>query len=123
MNIEVANSKNITSAECINCQLCVLACPKEGCRESNQATKALKPYLALTLVISIFIGDILISKSVGIYNTIPEPITVSAVLTADEIRGYMPLIQVSNGLKIDIKELYKRLAFLKMYQKKQSLKK
>lgn len=109
MNIDVAKSNHITSSECINCQLCVLSCPKEGCLEARQASKTLKPAFALTLVIVIFFSGILISKSVGIYNTLPEPIPASKTISIDEIKGYMTLKEVANGLKIDIKDLYKKL--------------
>lgn len=109
MNIDVAKWNNITSSECINCQLCVLSCPKEDCLETRQATKTLKPAFALTLVIMIFFSGVILSKSVGIYNTLPEPIPASKTISIDEIRGYMTLKEVANGLKIDIKDLYIKL--------------
>ncbi|GIM29983.1 4Fe-4S ferredoxin [Clostridium polyendosporum] len=109
MNIDVANSNQITSAECINCQLCVLSCPKDGCLENRQVTKSLKPALTITMVIVLFFSGILISESLGIYNTLPAPIPANQTITADEIKGYMTLKEVANGLKVDIKELYEKL--------------
>jgi ferredoxin len=109
MNIDVANSNSITSAECINCQLCILSCPKAGCLETKQASKTLKPSFVLTLVIVIFFSGILLSKSIGIYTTLPEPIPASMTISIDEIRGYMTLKEVANGLKIDIRDLYEKL--------------
>lgn len=109
MNIDVAKSNSITSSECINCQLCVLSCPKEDCLKHKQFTKTLKPSFVLGLVILVFFSGILISKSVGIYNTLPASIPVGKTISVDEVRGYMTLNEVANGLKIDIKELYKKL--------------
>ncbi len=109
MNIDVANSKHITSSECINCQLCILSCPKKGCLETRQAKKPLSSSFVMTLVIVIFFSGIMISKSVGIYNTVPEPIPAGKTISIDEIRGYMTLKEVANGLKIDLKDLYKKL--------------
>lgn len=109
MNIDVAKNTNVTSAECINCQLCVLSCPKEGCLETRQASKKLRPALVLTFVIVIFFGGLFFSKFIGIYNTLPEPIPVNKTISIDEIRGYMTLMEVADGLKIDIKDLYEKL--------------
>lgn len=109
MNIDVAKTTKVTSAECINCQLCVLSCPKEGCLETKQASKKLKPAAVLSLVIVLFIGGIAISKTIGIYNTLPEPISASTTISVDEIKGYMTLKEVAGALKMDIKDLYKKL--------------
>lgn len=107
MNIDIAGSNQITSSECINCQLCVLSCPKEGCLQSKQAGKVLKPAVAITIVITLFFGGVLLSKAVGIFSTLPAPITASSTITVEDIKGYMTLKEVSIGLKIDAKELYK----------------
>jgi len=109
MNIDVAKSNNITSSECINCQLCVLSCPKEDCLKTKQFTKTLKPSFTLGLVILVFLSGILISKSVGIYNILPESIPAGKTISVDDVRGYMTLNEVANGLKIDIKKLYEKL--------------
>lgn len=109
MNIDVAKESSITSAECINCQLCLLSCPKEGCMENKYYSNKLKPALVLTLVLAIFFGGVLVSKSLGIYTTLPGSIPASQTISIDEIRGYMTLREVANGLNIDIKELYIRL--------------
>lgn len=109
MNIDVAKSKEITSMECIDCQLCSLSCPKEGCIEIVQFKKTLKPSLAITMVILIFFSGILLSKSLGIYSTLPAAIPVGTTINVDDIKGYMTLKEVASGLKIDIKELYKKL--------------
>jgi polyferredoxin len=109
MNIDVANSKNITSMECIDCQICVLSCPQEGCIETIQFKRKLKPSLVITMVIVIFFSSILVSKSIGIYNTLPEAIPAGTTISVDDIKGYMTLKEVANGLKINIKDLYKKL--------------
>lgn len=109
MNIDVANSKKITSMECIDCQLCVLSCPQEGCIETKHFKRTIKPSFVITMVIVLFFSGILISKAIGIYNMLPEPIPASKTISIDEIRGYMTLKEVASGLKIDIKELYEKL--------------
>lgn len=113
MNIDVANSNEITSAECINCHMCVLSCPKDGCLETRQFKRTLKPTLVITMVIVIFFSGILVSKSIGIYNTLPEPIPASTTINVEEIKGYMTLKEVATGLKIDIKDLYEKLGIPK----------
>lgn len=122
MNIDVAGSNKITTAECINCQLCVLSCPKEGALTVRQSKKSLKPSLAIASVIIIFFGGIFVSKAFGIYNTLPAPISASTTIDADEIKGYMTLEQVSEALKLDIKELYKVLEIPENVPKETKLK-
>lgn len=109
MNIDVANSKNITSMECIDCQICVLSCPQEGCIETKHFKRTLKPAFVISMVMVLFFSGILFSKSLGIYNTLPDAIPASKTISIDEIKGYMTLKEVANGLKIDVKDLYQKL--------------
>lgn len=115
VNIDVAHSKQITSAECINCLTCILSCPKAGAIEIREAKKTLSPAITIALVMAIFFGGILVSKAAGLYQTLPQPLTQGqlvqpgGVINVDEIKGYMTLKEVSEFINMDIKEVYKNL--------------
>lgn len=109
VNIDVSHSKFVTSFECISCQRCVTSCPKSGALQFKFGKKAMQPLTIIIIVVSLFFGGILLSKSIGVYQTIPKPITSETTISIDEIKGYMTIKDVSNATKIDIKELYKKL--------------
>lgn len=109
MNIDIASTKQIISTECINCQICVLSCPKDSCLQIKHGKKNTNPILAATMAFMIFFGGIFISKSTGTYNTLPEALPAEKTIPVDEIRGYMTLKEVSERTKIDLKALYKKL--------------
>lgn len=109
VNLKVSEMKIVKSAECINCQSCVLSCPKKDTLQYKVFGKNIKPLYVIILVVTIFFGGITIAKVVNIYNVTPAPITSSTVLTAEEIKGYMTIEQVSTSFKIDLSDLYKKL--------------
>jgi len=109
VNIKVSELKEIKSAECINCQKCILSCPKNNTLEFKIHNKGIKPVFIFLFVFLIFFGGIGITKLAGLYEVLPPPITSETKITAEEIKGYMTLEDLSNGLKIDLEEVYKKL--------------
>lgn len=109
VNIDVAHNKQITSAECISCNICVLSCPKSGALEIKQGKKTIRPIVVMVLVMAIFFGGVLISKAIGVFTVLPQPITAGKTISVEQIRGYMTLKEISSSMKIDIKELYTKL--------------
>ena len=109
VNIDVAHLDKVTSAECLGCQKCVLSCPNNDALEYKTFGKKLKPLVVISLVIVIFFGGILISKSAGLYTLLPQKITEGTKLNVDDIKGYMTLKDLSKGTGIEIKKLYEKL--------------
>jgi polyferredoxin len=109
VNIKVSELKEIKSAECIDCQNCILSCPKNNTLEFKVKNKSIKPAFVALIVFLIFFGGIGIANLMGIYEIIPPPITSETKMTAEEIKGYMTIEEVSVGLKIDLNEVYKKL--------------
>ncbi len=109
VNINVAECDKVTSAECIGCQTCVLSCPKKDALQYNTSGKVIRPLTVILLVISIFCGGLLISKSVGLFDVLPKAITSETKLSVEELKGYMTIREVSIGTGIKIEDLYKKL--------------
>ncbi|EYE88881.1 4Fe-4S ferredoxin [Fervidicella metallireducens AeB] len=109
VNINVSELSEINSSECINCNLCMIACPSDKVLDIKTAGKSVKPLTNIILVISIFLGGIMITKATGLYEVTPPKITASTRITADEIKGYMTLEEISVAFKIELNELYERL--------------
>lgn len=109
VNIKVSEVKEVTSAECINCQSCVTVCPKNNAIEFKLRNKSVKPISILVLVVLLFFGGIGTTKLIGIYQTTPAKITSETKITAEEIKGYMTLQELSLGLKMNLNDLYKKL--------------
>lgn len=109
VNIKVAEISEVTSFECINCNKCVLSCPKKGALEVKTIGKTIKPLTIIIIVFCIFFGGLLITNITGIYQTTPEKITYETKLTPEEIKGYMTLEELSIGFNINLDELYKKL--------------
>lgn len=108
VNIDVANLDKVTSTECLSCQSCVLSCPKKGALEYKTLGKSVKPLTVIILVVVIFFGGLLASKSVGLFDVLPKPVTTDTKLSVEKIKGYMTLKDVSTGTGIEIKDLYKK---------------
>ncbi len=109
VNIKVSELKEIKSAECIDCQKCILSCPKNNTLEFKVRKKSIKPAVVMVLVFVIFFGGIGITKIIGLFEVLPAPITSETKISAEQIKGYMTLEDLSNGLKIDLEEVYEKL--------------
>lgn len=122
MNIKVSEIKEITSSECISCQKCINSCPKKDTLQYKIANKKVKPIFVISSAVLIFLLLIGSAKVLGLYRITPEPITSESNLTADDLKGYMTLEEVSNGLKISLDEVYQKLNLPKSISKDTKLK-
>ena len=109
VHIKVSELKEIKFSECINCQKCILSCPKNNTLEFKIKNKSVKPIFILIIVFLIFFGGIGITKVTGLFEVLPPPIISETKINPEEIKGYMTIEEVSVGLKIDINEVYKKL--------------
>jgi len=110
MNIDVANIHKVTTVECISCQSCVISCPINGALEYKTGKKTIKTLALIILVVGLFFTGVFISKSTEIFQILPQKLTGESNLNTEEIKGYMSIKEVSIGTKIELKEVYKKLA-------------
>ena len=108
MNIDVQHSLKVTTAECINCQICVLSCPKPGALESQEAHRIIKPLTVIVLVMVVFFGAIFASQAAGIYQLTPAPLKAGESINFDEVKGYMSIKEAAESIKIDLKVFYEK---------------
>jgi polyferredoxin len=106
VNIDVANEKQVKTAECISCQTCVLSCPKDGTLELKEGKKALKPIIAIVLVLVLYFVPIVVSKATGNYKVLPDKPKAGETIKAYEIKGYMSIKEASELTKTELKEFY-----------------
>lgn len=109
VNIDVATSKEVKSAECISCQTCVLNCPKAGALEIKEGNKTVKPFLVIVMVLALFFVPIFISQAFGVYNLLPKKIAAGQTIGLSEIKGFMSIEEVAKDTGIEIKDVYKKL--------------
>lgn len=122
VNIKVSDIKEVNSAECISCQKCILSCPKNNTLQFKVKNKSIKPLYVILLVVLLFFGTIGTAKLAGIYQDTPKKITSETKLVPEEIKGYMTLEEVSQGLNIGLDDLYKKLNIPKSVPKNTKLK-
>ncbi len=69
MNIDVANSTTVKSAECIDCGICVDVCPdSKKYIGFSFFGKKVNPIIVVIVTVGVFFGTILVLKSVGLYT-------------------------------------------------------
>lgn len=107
VNIDVQHSKEVKSAECINCQSCVLSCPKAGALTLKEGKKTIKPAVVIVLVAALFFGSILVFQALGMYKLLPDKLAEGESIPVEEIKGYMTIKDASDATKIEIHEFYK----------------
>lgn len=107
MNIDVQNTKEVKSAECINCQTCVLNCPKAGALNNKIGNKALKPIVVIGLVMALFFGSIFALQAAGVYKLLPDKLKAGESISYEEIKGYMTIKEAAEATKKELKEFYK----------------
>ncbi|MBN1501524.1 MAG: 4Fe-4S binding protein [Spirochaetes bacterium] len=108
VNIDVQHGKDVKSAECIDCQLCVLDCPKAGALEIKEGRKIIKPVTAIVLVMGVFFGSIWISQAAGIY-TFSTKVEAGAGMALRDVVGSMTIQEVSDAANIELKEVYEKM--------------
>ena len=113
VNIDVARVNEVTSMECVNCQECTAACPREGALTNSFSfadKKKFKPMAVGIILLAVYFGCIGAAKMTGSYSLLPEPITEETVITDTEsLRGYMTLSEISNATKIALDDVYSRM--------------
>lgn len=109
MNIDVQNGKEVKSAECINCQTCVLNCPEAGALKIEEGPKALKPLVVIALVMVVFFGSILAFKAAGVYTLLPEQLKAGETMNFEEVKGYMTIQEAAEATNMELQEFYKKL--------------
>lgn len=108
MNINVQHSLKITSAECINCQTCVLNCPSPGALENKFNSKIIKPFPVIILVMLIFFGSIFAAQAAGVYNLTVTPLKAGESISYNEVKGYMNIKEAAESTKTELKDFYKQ---------------
>ena len=108
MNIDVQHSLKVTSAECLNCQTCVLSCPKPGALDSQATSKIIKPFTVIVLVMVVFFGSIFVAQSAGIYDLTPNQLKTGESIKYDEVKGYMSIQEAATSTKTELKEFYEK---------------
>ncbi|TGE39896.1 4Fe-4S binding protein [Desulfosporosinus fructosivorans] len=106
MNIDVQHSFKVTTAECMNCQTCVLNCPKAGALDHQMGNKIIKPLPIIALVMVVFFGSIFASQAAGLYQLTPTPLKAGESLNYDEVKGYMSIKEAAESTKTDLKVFY-----------------
>ncbi|MGL1892262.1 MAG: 4Fe-4S binding protein [Spirochaetaceae bacterium] len=113
MNIEVAKLDEVTSMECINCQECTIACPKEGALNNKMGSKGklnINPLTIGVVTLIIYFGGIGISSLIGQFKLLPNPIDSSSeVVDASELKGYMTLLDIAIAMNLSLEELYEKM--------------
>ena len=109
VNIDVEKAVKVTNAECINCNECVLACPRKGALEVKTAGKKLHPAAVFALVIGLFFGTILVAQATGNYEIIPSAIKEGEIITIADIKGYYTIEDSAIATGLSLQELYEKL--------------
>lgn len=122
VNIKVSQLDEVKTAECINCNSCVLSCPKQGALEIKAFKKSIKPLTIILLVVTLFVGTMLISKMSGVLEVTQPKVTSETKLTVEDLKGYMTIEEVSIGLKMNLDEVYEKLEIPKSVPKETKLK-
>lgn len=110
VNIDVEKAVKVTSAECINCNECVLACPKKGALEVRIAKKALHPAAILIVVSVLFFGTILTAQLTGNFQILPSALKEGEVIPIYEVKGYYTIEDASVTTGLSLEEVYRQLS-------------
>jgi Fe-S-cluster-containing hydrogenase component 2 len=108
VNIDVQRVNEVKSAECINCQICVLNCPKAGALENREGKKTLKPIVIIGLVMALFFGSLMAFEITGIYKFLPEKLKPGESMRLEEVSCGMTINEAATATKTDLKEFYKK---------------
>ncbi|MBN2226672.1 MAG: 4Fe-4S binding protein [candidate division Zixibacteria bacterium] len=114
VGIPVESMTVIDRVECLSCGECVPVCPVPDTLYFTLAKKRLVTPIALgVMVIVVFFGVIGLTKALGVYkSTSPsvKEMLMTGTISADEIKGYMTLDDVTQLFAIPIDTLYARLS-------------
>lgn len=105
-----SSERGDTKGECLSCMNCVEACPtKVKSLEVSVTGREMSGRGAGLAGVGLFLGIILITKTMGIYQTGPS--TLEGVLRGnpDNIRGWMSIEEVAEGFDVPLERLYMEL--------------
>lgn len=108
MNIDIQHAKEVKSAECINCQTCVLSCPKAGALSSKVGKKTVKPIVVIVLVMVLFFGAIFAFQAAGVYKLLPDQLKAGEIVSYEEVKGYMTIKEAAEATKTELKKFYEK---------------
>jgi len=122
VNINVEKATKVTSAECINCNECIVACPKKGALEIKTAKKSLHPIIMLVIVVGLFFGTIALAQVTGNYEVLPKEIKNGQVISIAEVKGYFTIEETAIATGFSLDEVYEKLSIPKNVPKNTKLK-
>lgn len=122
VNIDVVNSNKITSTECINCNECVLSCPKKGALQIKTTKKTVHPLAMLILVVGIFFGTIAVAQASGNYDVLPEALKSGEIISITDAKGYYTIEETAAATGLTIEEVYAQLGIADSVPKSTKLK-
>ena len=122
VNIDVEKATKITNAECINCNECVLVCPKKGALEIKTAKKVLHPIAMLVIVVGLFFGTILIAQVTGNFEVLPSALKEGQVISISEVKGYNSIEEAAIVTGLSLNEFYEKLNIPKNISKNTKMK-
>ncbi len=132
VNVDVmgAKAKNgkVSDIECINCNECVHVCPIKGALSTGFGKRGkIHPIVATLLVATLFFAPILIARSAGSFQILPNKFITGGSsgneedheededsagtdeIAAGDIKGYMTLKDIADILDMTIDEIYAKL--------------
>ena len=122
VNIDIEKATKVTSAECINCNECVLACPKKGALEIKTAKKVIHPIAILAIVVGLFFGTIFIAQVTGNYQMIPSALKEGKTITISELKGYNTIEDAAIVTGLSIQEIYEKMGIPETVSKETQMK-
>lgn len=122
VNIDVEKAVKVTSAECINCNECVLACPRKGALEIKTVKRTIHPFAMIIIVVGLFFGTITIAQVTGNFEILPKDLLKGEVIPISEVKGYHSIEEVAMATGLSLKEVYEKLGIPESVSKGTKLK-
>jgi len=122
VNIKVEKEEKITSMECINCNLCVAACPKKGALEVKMGKKAMSPMLVLIIVLGLFFGTIFVAQATGNFQILNSSAKAGQKIQVQEIKGYYTIEETAAATGLTLDEVYEKMKIPKSVSKNTKMK-
>jgi len=108
--LKVSAEQEIGASECMGCMECAMDCPtKKNSLTMSIGRKMVSEKRAGIIGAGIFFGIILITKSIGLYETTPNNISDILKGNPSNIRGWMTLQEVGDGFGVPLKKIYREL--------------
>ena len=122
VNLEIEKLDKVNSAECINCNECVLACPKKGALEVRTAGRKVHPAVILAAVVGLFFGSIFVAQATGNFEILPEALKNGETITISEVKGYYTIDESAAATGLTLQEVYEKLGIPESVPKTTQLK-